>query len=148
MTDYQGILDEVRTQVRTLRARLEQMERLELLTHQRDHTLRLQACVLDRMAEGVLLTDDGGAILVANPAADAMLAQAPGQLVGRNVFLLLASSPDIEPETVTDRWSGELAFQKPDGATLLTFVQTTPLELDGQNFRVWVIEDLSLRRPL
>ena len=148
MAHYRTTLDELHANVQTLRARLDQIERLEQLAQQGEETLRLQACVLDSMAEGVLLTDDDGAIHLANPAAEAMFAEAPERLLGRNVFLLVASAPDAKPERVTDNWSGELSFRKRDGTSFLTFVQTTPLELNQQKFWVWVLEDLSKRRPL
>jgi PAS domain-containing protein len=47
--------------------------------------LRLQSCVLEKMAEGVNATDATGRIIFSNPALEAMLGYERGTLVGRHV---------------------------------------------------------------
>lgn len=49
---------------------------------------RLQASIIERMREGVMLMDRNAQILFTNPALDAMFDCSPGELAGRNAAVL------------------------------------------------------------
>ena len=119
--------------------------------------LRLQSCVLEKMAEGVNATDANGHIIFSNPALDAMLGYERGTLVGRHVSELNdLPAPDsrafvadvMEHLKRVGSWSGEIANRRKDGKRLLTRVRITLVEILGQQCSVTVREDITEKRKL
>jgi two-component system cell cycle sensor histidine kinase/response regulator CckA len=119
--------------------------------------LRLQSCVLEKMAEGVNATDAGGRIIFSNPALDAMLGYERGTLVGRHVSELNDLPPAesqafvmgvMEQLKRTGSWSGEITNRAKDGKRLLTRVRITLVEILGQQCSVTVREDITDKRKL
>ncbi len=56
--------------------------------------LQLQAAIIERMSEGVLLALRDGTILFANPAMETLLGYGPGELAGLNAHVLSFRSPE------------------------------------------------------
>jgi PAS domain S-box-containing protein len=119
--------------------------------------LRLQSCVLEKMAEGVNATDATGRIIFSNPALEAMLGYERGTLVGRHVSELNdLPAPDsrafvadvMEHLKRVGSWSGEIANRGKDGKRLLTRVRITLVEILGQQCSVTVREDITEKRIL
>jgi PAS domain S-box-containing protein len=118
--------------------------------------LRLQARVLDSMAEGVsVLPLDSGLISYTNPAQDRMFGCRPGGLIGKHLRDLHAHAPEenqrivsavIEQLREKGEWSGELFNRRNDGSAFYSYARITTVELDGRKYAVCVQEDTTRRR--
>lgn len=120
-----------------------------------EHNLKLQARVLESMAEGVSLTDEAGIILYTNPAEDRMFGYRAGELIGQHVTVLNAYPADENRRIVNDvieqlrtcgLWTGEWQNRKKDGIPFTTFARITALEANGQRYWVCVQEDVTERK--
>lgn len=70
-------------------------QRSETLRSLREAEARLRG-IVETISEGVLIVDDGGAVLYANPAAETVLARPLVEILGAPTgFLLPDSSPDV-----------------------------------------------------
>lgn len=84
---------------------------------------RLHTDVLEALPLAVCLTTESGAILYANPAAEAAFGYKPGELVARNIALLHDPSGGREPNlaetlarlTSHELWSGEIPIRTISG---------------------------------
>ncbi len=79
-------------------------------------SLQVQSLVLQRMDEGVSVSDENGCILFTNPAEDKMFGYEAGELIGRNVIVQNAYPPEENEKIVASVinelktegfWSGE-----------------------------------------
>jgi Nif-specific regulatory protein len=120
------------------------------------HLLRLQARLLDRVAEGVCVFGlDTGLIAYANPAAERLFLVEPGALAGSPFVSRTAADPDAQASlaaAVTAQlqgggvWGGEWLCRRADGSRLTTRVRITPLEVDGHAYAACVQEDATRYR--
>jgi PAS domain S-box-containing protein len=118
--------------------------------------LRLQARVLDSMAEGVSVTTlDTGLILYTNPAEDRLFGYEPGGLIGKHVTEQNAYEPEDNQRIVSDviqklldkgEWSGEWLNRRKDGSAFHSYARITTVEMDGRTYAVCVQEDTTKRR--
>jgi PAS domain S-box-containing protein len=117
--------------------------------------LQLHTRLLERMAEGVSLSDERGLILYTNPAEDRMFGYGPGELVGRHVSEQNAYSPEENARRVGEviaelrargEWEGEFDNRRKDGSRFTTRARITALELGGRMHFVCVQEDVTERR--
>ncbi len=79
-------------------------------------SLQVQSLVLQRMDEGVSVSDENGFIILTNPAEDKMFGYEDGELIGKHVTVQNAYSPE-ENKKIVERvidelktkgfWSGE-----------------------------------------
>lgn len=94
-------LDRAQQDELLLRSRLaEQTSRVELLERQQDELQRHREA-FDQALAGHLLTDPGGKILAANPAAAQMLRMPQGLLLGRYLFDLVLGEEDRQSLQLT-----------------------------------------------
>ncbi len=117
--------------------------------------LQLHTRLLERMAEGVSLTDERGVIIYTNPAQDRMFGYGPGELVGQHVSVQNAYSPEENARRVEEiitqlrtrgEWEGEFINRRKDGTPFVTRARITALELGGRMHFVSVQEDVTERR--
>jgi len=120
-----------------------------------EEALKMQARLLESMAEGVSLLDEGGGILYTNPAEDAMFGYESGELLGKHVSVLKDYPSDQSQRFVRDTigqlknqgtWVGEVRSRKKDGAAFLTFCRISALEMSGKWCWVCVETDITERR--
>jgi PAS domain S-box-containing protein len=120
-----------------------------------EQKLRLQSEIVESMFEGVLLVRaSDGAIVYANPRYEEMLGYGSGELVGKNVAIVNASTNGKKAEDVareiqtnleeTGVWSGEVLNVKKDGTTVWCRAKASTLE-SPQYGKVWVsiLEDVT-----
>jgi PAS domain S-box-containing protein len=114
---------------------------------QREQQTRLQALVMNNMAEGVVLVSAAsGSILHANPRFEHMLGYASGQLAGLPIAVINARS-DRDPVAVADaiiselrqhgQWRGEVKNCCADGREIWTSCTVSELHFEGLG-AVWV----------
>ncbi len=122
-----------------------------------EDALKTQALVLESMAEGVVVIDEYGTIIYANPAFHDMLGVLPTELTGQSVTGINAGSAEEQEKNAreimreilkTGRWSGEVRNLKKGGAAFLTHARCSTLEIDGKNYMVSVQEDITERKQV
>jgi two-component system sensor kinase FixL len=119
-----------------------------------EQLLRLNANVLDSMAEGVVVIDRAGRIHFSNPAMGALAGYDCGQLVGHHlsVFNLHpCSTPSeynslLKAATLSGQWVGEFRNRRSDGTPFVALARVTPLQLDFGRWFVIVQEDITEQR--
>ncbi|HVF96016.1 MAG TPA: PAS domain S-box protein, partial [Flavisolibacter sp.] len=118
-------------------------------------SLQLQSLVLERMDEGVSVSDENGIILLTNSAEDEMFGYAAGELIGKHVKLQNAYGPGenerIVNAVITELkqkgfWSGQWHNRKKDGTHFYTHSFITSLAVDGKTFFVCVQRDITEER--
>ena len=117
--------------------------------------LTLQARVLEVMAEGVTVCDEGAKILVTNPAFDAMFGYERGELLGQHASVLNADTPEENARIIGEvqkqldtggSWSGEFNNIRKDGVLFTTSARISVLVVSGKVYWVSVQEDITDRK--
>ena len=122
---------------------------------QEEEALKVQARVLESMAEGVNLSDESGIILYTNPAEDAMFGYDKGDLIGEHVAVLNGYQPEenasivnevIEQLKIQGSWLGEFINRRKDGTLFCTSARITALDISNKKYWVCVQEDITERK--
>lgn len=122
-----------------------------------EDTLRLQARVLESMAEGVNVTDDEGILRFTNPAFDRMFGYERGELLGAHVQILNAGPPAdrqrvaqqvLERLKAHGSWRGEFTNQRKDGSTFTSYCRIADLVIADRHCGVSLQEDITERKRL
>jgi PAS domain S-box-containing protein len=117
--------------------------------------LRIQACVLESMTEGVSITDEDGYILYTNPAEDRMFGYERGELAGQHVTVQNALTPEENARRVAEviailksggAWTGEWFNRRKDGSDFYTHARITGARFVGKHYWVCVQEDITERK--
>ncbi|HEU5174296.1 MAG TPA: ATP-binding protein [Gemmatimonadaceae bacterium] len=120
-----------------------------------DDALRLQTLLLERMREGVTVSDEQGYIVYTNPAEDHMFGYEPGALVGRHVTVQFALTPEesarlfaavIEQLRAGGQWEGDLERARSDGSRFIAHARVSALEMSGRTYWVCIQEDVTEQR--
>ena len=114
--------------------------------------------LVDALADGVVLANEDGALVLANRRAEDMFGCGPGELIGQPVESLVPAS--LRPAHVTQRdgYAREpaarpmgsrvrLAGQRRDGSTFPVQVSLSPVVTGTGRFILAVIQDLTEDRP-
>ncbi|MDB6030895.1 MAG: Chemotaxis protein methyltransferase CheR [Verrucomicrobiales bacterium] len=126
--------------------------RLYLARTRVEQSLRMQARVLESMAEGVNVSDENGIIFYTNAADDAMFGYGPGELIGKHVSELNTYGPEENQRIVqgiiaelrsVGGWMGEFSNRRKDGTHFTTLARITALESEGRKFSVCVQQDIT-----
>jgi len=117
--------------------------------------LQMQARVIESMAEGVVVANEEGIILTANPAFDRMFGYGTDELTGRHLSILNdleeARSRELVAEMMrtvrqTSLWRGELKRRRKDGSRFLTRTHISAFVADGRRLFYAVQEDITARQ--
>ncbi|MEP6810745.1 MAG: PAS domain-containing protein, partial [Chthoniobacterales bacterium] len=104
-------------------------------------TLQMQARVLASMTESVMVADEHGFIVSANPATETMFGYKQGELVGQHVSVLHdleeAESPRVTAKTMASvkegsSWEGEINRRRKDGTPFVSRSQINAFEVAGK----------------
>jgi PAS domain S-box-containing protein len=110
-----------------------------------ERRLRTQASVLATMLEGVVVVDTHGGIHLTNPAFDRMFGHEPGALDGRSIAEVVGSHA---PWPDDDRASFEFVGRRTDGTRVEAAAVASRLQLGGEPYAVYVVQDVTERRAL
>jgi PAS domain S-box-containing protein len=88
--------------------------------------------VVESSYDGLLVVDEGGKVRSANPAAERMLGQRTGDMVGQHFFDLIATQSHQPPIHSLSRMAyaerpSQVELTRPDGSTLIADVALTKL---------------------
>jgi len=117
--------------------------------------LLMQARVIEKMAESVVVMDAAGRIVSINPATEKMYGYAPAELISRHVRILYDPEQAEVLDGVTKRlalvkdgttWAGDLERRKKDGTRFITRTQLSAFQLDGKLHYFSISEDVTERR--
>ncbi len=86
--------------------------------------------VVESSSDGLLVIDEGGKVQSANPAAERMLGQQSGELVGQHFFDVIATANHQPPIHSLSRMAyaerpSQVELTRPDGSTLIADVALT-----------------------
>lgn len=116
---------------------------------------QLQALVLERIDEGVSVSDEKGFIKFTNPAEDKMFGYEPGELIGKHVTIQNAYNDEENASIVesainelkTKGFSnGEWHNRKKDGTEFYTHSFITAIEIEGETLFVCVQRDITQKK--
>ncbi len=108
--------------------------------------------VLDKLREGVSVSDEAGVIVYTNAAEDEMFGYDRGELIGMHVSVQNAYSPQENERIVGDvigqlqergSWEGEWSNIRKDGSLFSTYARITAFEMDGSKHWICVQEDVT-----
>ena len=137
---------ENRVAQRTLELRAANDLKDELLQQSRATESRYRQ-LFTSAVDAVLLVDEAGIILEANPAASQLLSQGSECLVGLPLQRLLVSEPSGTKRLDTT-WRGEIEARRLDGTIVPVEASIAPVQLAETSVTFWTIRDISDRRRL
>lgn len=117
-----------------------------------ERTLRTYGLLIERMTEGVSVSNENGIIVYTNPAEDEMFGYARGELVGRHVGVQNAYEPDenrrrvdavIEQLKTVGAWEGEWLNRRKDGSQFVTISHITAVDIEGRQHFLCVQRDVT-----
>ncbi len=127
------------------------------MRRQVEERLKLQAFILENMAEGLVVYDERGTILITNHTFDLMFRYETGELIGRHISLL-NNLPAEENARLFDEinrqvklngaWIGELINTRKDNAQFFTFAHISALESGNKRYFVSAQEDITERKKV
>jgi signal transduction histidine kinase/DNA-binding response OmpR family regulator len=91
--------------------------------------------LVEKNADGIIVIDDGGTVLFANPAAEEIFGRQAEQLIGRPIGI-----PFIAGDTA------EIAIHKPDGDQIDAEIRIVETTWDRQPARLASLRDVSARK--
>ncbi len=117
-------------------------------------TLQMQASILENMAEGVVVTDDQGLIVLMNPGAERIWGYARNEALGKPTSIFSALP---EPEATrglrevlatleaAGEWRGTFKNRRKDGAIIACDAVIRRVEIQGRVLMVAVEQDVTER---
>ncbi|HZU90253.1 MAG TPA: ATP-binding protein [Stellaceae bacterium] len=91
--------------------------------------------LIEHSADGIVVIDDGGLVLFANPAAEQMFGRPAAELIGTPIGV-----PIIAGETT------EISLLRPDGETIATEIRVVETRWRGRAARLASLRDVTTRR--
>ena len=120
-----------------------------------EEALKMHSLILQNMAEGTLLTSPDQTILFANSALEAMFGYEPGELIGKQVSVLNAWSPEetarfnqavIQATEGGKVWHGQYENRRKDGTPFTSESRVIRLDLGGHDHFISVQQDITERQ--
>ncbi|MFN6947145.1 MAG: PAS domain S-box protein, partial [Cytophagaceae bacterium] len=118
----------------------------------RENSFKMQAMVLERMGDGVSVSNTDGIILYTNTSEDRMFGYEPGELLGKHISILnFATSEEnfIKINVVMHElqtkgsWNGEWENIKKDGTRFTSYCNITALKLEDETVYVCLQRDIT-----
>ena len=130
-------------------------ERMRLEDQLRASEARWRA-VIDSAVDGIIVIDVHGRVEVFNPAAERLFGYAEGEVLGRNVDMLMPSPYREEHDTYLSRYLAtgrakiigigrEVTGLRKDGATFPLHLSVGQITIEGQRKFTGILHDLSAR---
>jgi PAS domain S-box-containing protein len=119
--------------------------------------LLMQARVIEKMTESVVVMEATGCIASVNPATERMFGYSPSELIGRHVSILYDPENTGALDGIARRlalvkdgttWSGDLDRRKRDGTRFITRTQLSAFQIDGRLHYYSISEDVTERRQV
>ncbi|KAA3615351.1 MAG: PAS domain S-box protein [Calditrichaeota bacterium] len=119
--------------------------------------LKIQAEILNNMAEGVNVTDGDGIIRFTNARFDTMFGYKRGKLIGKQISKLndyrsqknkIFIGEIIEVLREKGTWSGEIKNIRKDGSKFISFANISGLHISGTEYWISVQEDITERKRI
>src|SRR6185295_17459463 len=115
--------------------------------------------IVDSAIDAIIIVDESGAMVQANPAVQRLFGHPAERLVGENVRTLLSSpaldrnggppgeraQPSIPAMAGTTR---EVTAERKDGTTFPAELSVSDLRLDGRRFFTWAVRDISSQKQV
>jgi PAS domain S-box-containing protein len=120
-----------------------------------EEKLQLQARVIEKMTESVIVVDGQWRIVTANPATDQMFGYERGELIGRHISVLCQADEGEGRPAVAEmlastqggsKWLEEVSRRRKDGTTFRARTRASIFEVDGQPHFFAIHEDITERR--
>ncbi len=125
------------------------------MRRQGEERLKLQGFILENMAEGLVVYDERGTILITNHTFDLMFHYESGELIGRHISLLNNLTADdnaglfdqIDREIkLNGTWIGELTNSRKDGSPFFSFAHISTLVSGQKRYMISVQQDITERK--
>jgi PAS domain S-box-containing protein len=148
----EAVINRVEVQDRVLLVAVEQDVTERVRAQER---LQMQASVLESMAEAALLVDEGGTIVLTNPALDALVGYAGGGLAGQPMHLLAGVSLEahnrafketVEQVKTRGTAAGDRLVRRKDGSLIEVEIQNSGVSVGGRFHLVIVGQDITERK--
>jgi two-component system sensor kinase FixL len=115
--------------------------------------------VVESALEGIITIDDHGLVETFNPAAEQLFGYTAGEIVGRNVKMLMPSPDREQHDAHIERYLStgkkriigigrEVVALRKDGATFLLHLSVSEILLDGRRHFTGILHDLTQRIEL
>jgi PAS domain S-box-containing protein len=148
----EAVISRLEVQGRRLMVAVEQDVTERLVAQEQ---LQMQARVLESMAEAVLLVDEGGTIVLANPALEALLGYERGELLGQPMLTVTGHAPEEHRRDfqrtlgeIKARGSsaGEYLARRKDGSFIEVETRSSGAAVGGRFHLVVVGQDVTERK--
>lgn len=113
--------------------------------------------IVGRLIDGIVVIDDRGTIIMANPAMSALFGYSSEEMIGQNVRMLMPEPYHSQHDNYISNYhrtgekhvigSGrEVVAKRKDGSMFPVFLNVNELELEGQKVFAGAIHDISGRK--
>jgi PAS domain S-box-containing protein len=107
--------------------------------------LVIQNQILHNMSEGVCLADASGIIIFNNKAQEELLGYSPGEMIGKNISLVLGTSPASGSDALHG-FRNEIEIRRRDGSAITTLTQISEILFLGRRYFLCVQDDITDRK--
>jgi diguanylate cyclase (GGDEF)-like protein/PAS domain S-box-containing protein len=133
------------------------IERKQAEDHLRDSEARLRA-ILTNAADGVVTIDERGIVESFNPAAERIFSYAAGDVIGRNVKMLMPEPYQSEHDAYVQRYVDggrgriigigprEVVGRRRDGTTFPIDLAISEMRLDERHLFIGIVRDITERK--
>ncbi len=111
----------------------------------RQAELVIQNQILHNMNEGVCLADESGIIIFNNKAQEELLGYSPGEMIGKNISLVLGTSSASGSDALHG-FRDEIEIRRRDGSAITTLTQISEILFLGRRYFLCVQDDITDRK--
>src|SRR5690606_32128766 len=111
--------------------------------------------ILDNVVDGIITVDSHGNIETANRMADHVFEYEPGELLGKNIEMLLADEYHMADRGYTTEFmvslnsmGHEILGKRKDGSLFPMYIALSRVEIDRRSFFTGIVQDITERKRL